>query len=100
MPKRAGRIALERVASDTTLSRKTTSKKIHTFGTRFEKIGVEGKSGKVPGTIGAKSKKTTSKKMNTSGTRFDKIVVEGKSGKVRNGEKTRDRNGEKTRDQN
>ena len=59
MPKRVGRIALERVASDTTLSRKTTSKKMNTFGTRFEKIVVEGKSGKVPGTIGAKYGKTT-----------------------------------------
>ena len=54
MPKRAGRIALEKVASDTTLSRKTTSKKTNTFGTRFEKIVVEGKSAKVPGTFGAK----------------------------------------------
>ena len=46
MPKRVGRIALERVASDTTLSRKTTSKKMNTSSTRFDKIVGEGKSGK------------------------------------------------------
>ena len=54
MPKRAERIALERVASDTTLSRKTKSEKMNTFGTLFEKIVVEGKSANVPGTLGAK----------------------------------------------
>ena len=54
MLKRAGRITLARVESDTTLSRKTTSPKMNTFGTRFDKIVVEGKSAKVPGTFGAK----------------------------------------------
>ena len=82
MPKRAGRIALKRVASETTLSSKTTSEKMNTSGTRFDKIVGEGKSGNVPGTPGAKSRKTKSKKTNTFGTRFEKIVVEGKSAKV------------------
>ena len=93
MPKRARRIALERVASDTTLSRKTTSKKMNTSSTRFDKIVGEGKSGKkkeVPGTPGAKTRKTTSKKKNTSSTRFNSSRLSG--GGIRNGPRTPGKN--------
>ena len=92
MPKRAGRIALERVASDTTLSRKTTSKKNEHFQYALRQIVGEGKSGKkkVPGTPGAKTRKTTSKKKNTSSTRFNSSRLSG--GGIRNGPRTPGKN--------
>ena len=90
MPKGAGRIALKRVASETTLSSKTTSEKMNTSGTRFDKIVGEGKSGNVPGTPGAKTRKTTSKKKNTSSTRFNSSRLSG--GGIRKGPRTPGKN--------